>query len=75
MNPSASERNRSPLPLAGWPNGKGNRLQICKIAVRVRVPPPYHCSIAQQVERLTVNQDVTGSSPVGAAKLIMLGVA
>ena len=35
-----------------------------------------HSSIAQSVERMTVNHDVTGSSPVGGAKnsLQLIGV-
>ncbi len=37
---------------------------------RVRVPEgaPWYSSIAQSVERMTVNHDVTGSSPVRGAK-------
>ena len=43
------------------------------IAMRVRFPL-YRCSlstIAQLVERMTVNHDVTGSSPVGGVNRLI----
>ena len=35
------------------------------------MPTSKYSSIAQSVERMTVNHDVTGSSPVGGAKRIL----
>lgn len=32
--------------------------------------PNIHVALAQLVERLTVNQDVTGSSPVGGVRFV-----
>ena len=36
-------------------------------SVRFRQGPPLYSSLAQWVERLTVNQDVAGSSPARGA--------
>ena len=43
---------------------------MCKLNKNIRRNPRkiVYSSIAQSVERMTVNHDVTGSSPVGGAK-------
>lgn len=44
--------------------------------MHVQVVPGTHAAVAQLGERLTVNQEVTGSEPVGgAAGLVGVGVS
>ena len=55
------------VPSSNWP---GNQTLNLEIGVRTSVESPLYCLIAQLVERLTVNQDVAGSSPAGAARAV-----
>ena len=53
--------------ILGW--SRPGKIEQCRHkGVELSTPLSYS-SIAQSVERMTVNHDVTGSSPVGGAKV------